>query len=113
MSRLGIGRAIRVFESAAVSVPAVIGWMRPIVLLPVSALSGLTPTQIEGILAHELAHIRRHDYLVNLAQSVVYTSVLYDMAFLIMDLLHRNLPAHANAALNAWFERLPVWASSR
>lgn len=79
-SRLGIARAIRVFESATVTVPAVIGWMRPIVLLPVSALSGLTPQQVEGILAHELAHIRRHDYLVNLVQSAVETLLFYHPA---------------------------------
>ena len=57
-----------------------VGWLNPVVLLPASALSGLTPTQIEALLAHELAHVRRHDYLVNLLQSVVETLLFYHPA---------------------------------
>ena len=53
-----------------------VGWLKPVVLLPAAAMSGLTPTQIEALLAHELAHVRRHDYLVNLLQSVVETLAL-------------------------------------
>ena len=48
-----------------------IGWDKPAVLLPVSAMSGLSPDQIESILAHELAHIQRQDYLVNILQTLV------------------------------------------
>jgi len=50
-----------------VRVPTVIGWVRPVVLVPVSAATNLTPEQLRALLAHELAHIRRYDYLVNLA----------------------------------------------
>ena len=53
--------------------PTVIGWLRPVVLMPASALTGMGSEQVEAILAHELAHIRRHDYLVNLLQTVVET----------------------------------------
>jgi beta-lactamase regulating signal transducer with metallopeptidase domain len=77
MRRLHIGRAVRFLESTTVDVPTVIGWLRPVVLLPVSTLAGLTPQQVEAILAHELAHIRRHDYLVNLLQVVVETLLFY------------------------------------
>ena len=80
MRRLHIGRAVRFLESARVDVPTVIGWLKPVVLLPASALAGLTPRQIEAILAHELAHIRRHDYLVNLLQAVVETLLFYHPA---------------------------------
>jgi len=80
MRRLHIGRAVRFLESKTVDVPTVIGWLRPIVLLPVSTLAGLTPQQVEAILAHELAHIRRHDYLVNLLQVVVETLLFYHPA---------------------------------
>jgi bla regulator protein blaR1 len=79
-SRLGIRRAVRLRESALAEVPAVIGWLRPVVLLPASALTGLTPQQLEGLLAHELAHIRRHDYLVNLLQTAVETLLFYHPA---------------------------------
>jgi HEAT repeat protein len=80
MNRLGITRAVTVLESTAVRVPAVIGALRPVLLVPASALTGLTPQQLEVLLAHELAHIRRHDYLVNLVQSVVETILFYHPA---------------------------------
>jgi hypothetical protein len=51
--------------------------LRPVVLLPASALTGLTPQQLEFLLAHELAHVRRHDYLVNLAQTAIETVLFY------------------------------------
>jgi len=69
--RLGIGRAVGLVESALVQVPTVVGHLKPVILLPASALTGLSPEQIEAILAHELAHIKRHDYLVNILQTVV------------------------------------------
>ena len=78
--RLGLPDAVRVVESRLVGTPTVVGWMRPIVLLPVAALANLTPAQVEAILAHELAHIRRHDYLVNLLQSLGETVLFYHPA---------------------------------
>ncbi|MFL6194152.1 MAG: M56 family metallopeptidase, partial [Thermoanaerobaculia bacterium] len=78
--RLKIGRAVTLLESAAVTVPMVIGWLRPVVLVPASTLAGLTPLQLEAILAHELAHVRRHDYLVNLLQAAVETLLFYHPA---------------------------------
>lgn len=77
---LGIRRSVRLLQSALVEVPTVIGWLRPIIILPASCLVGLSPTQLESILVHELAHIRRHDYLVNLLQSVVETLLFYHPA---------------------------------
>lgn len=78
--RLHIGRAIALLESTLVDVPTVIGWLKPVVLLPASALAALSPGQVEAILAHELAHIRRHDYLVNLLQTLVETLLFYHPA---------------------------------
>lgn len=78
--RLGLGRAVRLLQSAAVDVPAAVGWLSPVVLLPVSALSGLSTRQLEMVLAHELAHIRRHDFAVNLAQVLVETLLFYHPA---------------------------------
>jgi beta-lactamase regulating signal transducer with metallopeptidase domain len=69
--RLGLRRAVAILESARVEVPMVVGWIRPAILVPLAALSGLSVPELEAILAHELAHIRRHDYLVNLIQCVV------------------------------------------
>jgi beta-lactamase regulating signal transducer with metallopeptidase domain len=78
--RLGVTRPVRLFRSALVEAPGVIGWLRPVILIPVSVLSGLTPAQLETILAHELAHIRRNDYLVNLAQNLLETVLFYHPA---------------------------------
>jgi hypothetical protein len=77
---LRVTAAVQVFESALVHAPTVIGWFRPVVLVPTSALTGLTPQQLELILAHELAHIRRRDYLVNLLQTAVETLLFYHPA---------------------------------
>jgi len=78
--RLGVERAVRLMYSALVQVPTVIGWLRPVVLIPASCLTGLSVMQIEAILAHELAHIRRHDYLVSVLQSVIETLLFYHPA---------------------------------
>jgi TonB family protein len=79
-TRLGIERAVQLLHSAQVQVPTVIGWLRPVVLLPVSCLTGLSPEQIEAVLCHELAHVRRHDYLVSVIQSVIETILFYHPA---------------------------------
>ena len=78
--RLALDRVVRVVESSAVSVPAMIGWIKPVVLLPAAALAGLSPAQVEALIAHELAHVRRHDYLVNLIQTIVETLLFYHPA---------------------------------
>ena len=78
--RLGVERAVRLMHSALVEVPTVIGWLRPVVLIPASCLTGLSPMQIEAVLAHELAHVRRHDYLVSVFQSVAEALLFYHPA---------------------------------
>jgi beta-lactamase regulating signal transducer with metallopeptidase domain len=71
VDRMAIRKTIIFAHSALVEVPTVIGYMRPVVLLPASAITGLTVEQLELIVAHELAHVRRHDYLVNAAQTII------------------------------------------
>src|SRR5207245_11463210 len=78
--RLGISRAIRYCESLHLDAPAVVGWFRPVVLLPISALSGLTELQLRAVVAHELAHIRRLDAFFNLFQVVAETILFYHAA---------------------------------
>jgi beta-lactamase regulating signal transducer with metallopeptidase domain len=63
-----------------VEVPTVIGWLRPVILVPASALTGLSAEQLEALLAHELAHIKRYDYLINLIQTAVETLLFYHPA---------------------------------
>ncbi len=78
--RMEVYKPVWLMVSSAVTVPTLIGWLRPLVLLPASALSGLSPAQLEAILAHELAHVRRHDYLVNLLQSFIETLFFFHPA---------------------------------
>jgi len=78
--QLGLARLVRVVDAAFVEVPVVIGWLEPVVLLPVVALAGLTPEQVRAILAHELAHVRRHDAMVNVAQTIAETLLFYHPA---------------------------------
>ncbi|MFY0580083.1 M56 family metallopeptidase [Cystobacter fuscus] len=78
--QLGMTRPVRLLRSAAIDVPATLGWLRPVVLLPVTVLTGLSARQLEMVLAHELAHIRRHDFAVNLVQTLVETLLFYHPA---------------------------------
>ncbi len=78
--RLGLDRAVQYLECAWVEAPAVIGWLRPAVLMPVFALTGLSEEQFKAVIAHELAHIRRHDWLVNLFQVLVESLLFYHPA---------------------------------
>jgi uncharacterized protein (TIGR03435 family) len=79
-ARIGLSRPVRLLVSALVQVPTVVGCLRPVVLVPVGALSGLPPEHLEALLLHELAHIRRHDYLVNILQSVAEALLFYHPA---------------------------------
>ena len=78
--RMNLPRPVRLLQSVLVETPVVIGCLRPIILIPASVLTGLAPAQLEAILAHELAHVRRHDYLVNLLQTVIETLLFYHPA---------------------------------
>lgn len=79
-ARLRVTQPVRLIESALVQVPTAIGWLRPVIILPASAFTGLTPQQLEAILTHELAHVRRHDYLVNLLQRAIEALLFYHPA---------------------------------
>lgn len=76
-ARFGVRRPVRLLASLRVGTPMLVGWLKPVILLPASMLSGFTPHQIELIVAHELGHVRRWDYLANLFQVVVETVLFY------------------------------------
>jgi len=77
---LHLSTTIELLESCRVDVPVVIGFLRPTVLMPVGLLMGLPTDQVESILIHELAHIRRRDYLVNLVQTAAECLLFYHPA---------------------------------
>lgn len=68
---LGIQQNVSLLESAQVGVPMVLGYLRPVILMPVGAINTLSTEEVEAILAHELAHIFRNDYLLNIIQSLI------------------------------------------
>jgi beta-lactamase regulating signal transducer with metallopeptidase domain len=78
--RMNIGRPVDVLISSLADSPSVAGWLRPVVLLPAASLLNLSVKQLEAVLAHELAHIRRHDYLVNVLQTLAETLFFYQPA---------------------------------
>jgi len=80
VQRMKVSRPVRLLRSAVVEAPITIGWLRPTILLPLGLITGLTPSELDAIIIHELAHIRRHDYLVNLLQTVIETLLFYHPA---------------------------------
>lgn len=78
--RARLGQRVRLMISEHVDAPVVLGWLRPVILLPLAALSSLPPAYVEALLAHELGHVRRLDYLVNVLQSCVEALLFYHPA---------------------------------
>jgi beta-lactamase regulating signal transducer with metallopeptidase domain len=78
--RMGVSRPVQLLVSSLVEVPTVIGWLRPLILVPVGALTGLPSVHVEALLIHELAHIRRLDYLMNMVQSITEAVLFYHPA---------------------------------
>jgi GWxTD domain-containing protein len=79
-ARLRGSKPVQLLESCLADVPMVVGHIRPVILMPIGLLAGLPPGQIEAILLHELAHIRRYDYLVNVMQRAAECLLFYHPA---------------------------------
>jgi GWxTD domain-containing protein len=79
-ARLRISRPVKLLESCLTDVPMVLGHFRPLILMPVGLLAGIPPAQVEAVFLHELAHVRRCDYLVNLLQRFVEGLLFYHPA---------------------------------
>ncbi len=80
MERSGLRRTVCWFLSLRVEVPTVVGWLRPTVLIPARGMASLAIQQLEALLAHEIAHIRRYDYLVNMGQVFVEAVLFFHPA---------------------------------
>ena len=87
--RMGIKRAVELLESSLVRVPMMAGVFKPVILVPLGLLAQLPPQQVEAVLLHELAHIRRKDYFVNLLQSIAETLFFFNPAILWISSLIR------------------------
>lgn len=78
--RLGVSRAVELVVSPLIDGPATTGVLRAAIYLPASLITRLSPEQIEALIAHELAHIRRHDFAVNLVQSIIEVALFFHPA---------------------------------
>jgi beta-lactamase regulating signal transducer with metallopeptidase domain len=90
VQRLRISCPVRLLESALIKVPVAVGWLKPVILVPVGMLAQLSADQVESILLHELAHISRRDYLFNLVQNLVDTLFFFNPALLWVSSLIRT-----------------------
>lgn len=77
-TQLGINKNVLLSITEKVDTPIIIGMLKPIILLPLASINNLTTEQLETIILHELAHIKRHDYLVNIIQVVIETIFFYN-----------------------------------
>lgn len=75
-----IKSSVKIFESALTKMPVAIGYIKPVILLPLGMISGLPQNQVEAIIVHELAHIKRYDFLVNVLQTLAETIMFYHPA---------------------------------
>jgi TonB family protein len=103
-----IRKAVLLLQSTRVTVPTVIGWLRPVILLPAGVLTRLPADQLEMVIAHELGHIRRCDYLVNLFQLVVETLLFFHPAVRWMSSRIRQEREHCCDDLVVSHQRQPV-----
>ena len=88
-AHMGIQKKVKVWLSAYVTVPSVSGFIKPVILLPAAITSHLTVQQVEAILLHELAHIKRHDYLVNMLQSFIEIILFFNPFAVLLGRLAR------------------------
>ncbi|MGZ3999378.1 MAG: M56 family metallopeptidase [Mucilaginibacter sp.] len=88
--KLQLKKAVQLLESGYVKMPMVIGHLKPVILVPVGLLSGLPAGQVEAVLLHELAHIRRNDYVVNFMQTIAETVFFFNPGLLWISSLLRD-----------------------
>lgn len=93
--RLVISKPIKVCQSYVAKVPMIVGHLKPVILVPVALFTALTPQELEAIIAHELAHIKRHDYLFNILQSIIETLFFFHPAVWIVSRIIRDEREHS------------------
>lgn len=81
LQKVQLNKAVQIYQSSKVSLPVVIGFLKPIILLPIGLAANLSQKQIEAILAHEIAHIKRNDFIINLLQSILEIVFFFHPAF--------------------------------
>lgn len=98
-SQLDIKKEIRIFLSENITTPLTIGFLKPVILIPIASINHLTTDQLEAILLHELAHIKRYDYLINILLSVVEISLFFNP---FTQLLSRHIGKERENSCDDW-----------
>ncbi len=76
--KLGLSKPVQVYLSSLIDVPATLGYIKPVILLPVTLFNHLSVQQAEAVILHEISHIRRNDYLINILLSVIETILFFN-----------------------------------
>ncbi|MBK8089229.1 MAG: M48 family metalloprotease [Chitinophagaceae bacterium] len=110
---MGLQKSVQLFISKQIDIPATLGFLKPIVLLPVSAVTHLTPAQLEAVLLHELAHIKRNDYFWNLLLSVAETMLFFNpFALLLMGIARRERENSCDDQVMSFQQNAAVYAEA-
>ncbi len=97
--QLGIKKEILIFLSEKVKTPITMGFLKPIILIPVASINHLSVEQLEAVILHELAHIKRHDYLVNLVLSIAEIGLFFNP---FTQLLSRSIRKERENSCDDW-----------
>jgi TonB family protein len=89
-NNMHLWRMPQLLISAKAEIPMAVGWLKPVILLPINMISGLTNAQLEMLLLHELAHIKRHDYLINFLQTLIEILLFFHPAIRWVSTQMRN-----------------------
>ena len=88
--KLAIKKPVRLLQSGYLKMPVVVGHLKPVILIPIGLMAGLPVEQVEAILLHELAHIRRNDYFVNFLQNIAEAVFFFNPGLLWISSLLRE-----------------------
>lgn len=77
-SKLNISREVKIYLSELVNTPLTVGFLKPLILIPIASMSNLTSQQLEALILHELAHIKRYDYIFNLFLAFIETALFFN-----------------------------------
>ena len=94
-SKMGIRKKVLAVQSTLVQIPMLTGYLKPLLIFPVTFFTGLNAEELEAVIAHELAHIKRHDYLLNIIQSVIETLFFYHPAVWLISRAIREEREHS------------------
>lgn len=106
---LGIARKVDIFLSKLIHSPLTVGLVKPVILIPVAAVSYLTPQQLEAVILHELAHVKRFDYLFNLLLALIEASLFFNP---FMQLINQQIKKERENCCDDWVLKYEYSAAS-